>query len=64
MIDPLSPVYLIFTLPGPEGGRRIRCDGYVAHASCEEGRCILGIHFADLSEADQAAIDAYIDSVV
>jgi hypothetical protein len=61
-IDPLSRVYFIFSVPTPGGSRRIRSDGYVAHATSEGGRYVLGLRFVDLSPEDQAAIDAYIDS--
>jgi hypothetical protein len=63
MLEPLSQVYLIFSIPAPGGGeRRIRCEGYVAHSACEEERCVFGIRFHDLSREDQAAIDAYVDA--
>lgn len=62
MIDPLSQVYFIFSVPTPGGNRRIGCEGFVARAVSEGDRCVLGIHFVDISPEDQSAIDAYIDS--
>jgi hypothetical protein len=62
MLEPLSLVYLIFSIPTPSGERRIRCEGYVAHSSCHEDTCVFGIRFHDLSAEDQAAIDTFVQS--
>ncbi len=62
IIDPLSPVYIIFSCPDPGGSHQIRGDGYVAHATHDGERYVLGIRFVDLSPEDQSAIDAYIIS--
>jgi hypothetical protein len=57
-----SLVYLIFSLPTPEGSRRIRCEGDLTHSSFEDGRCVFGIRFDGLSREDQSAIDAFVDA--
>lgn len=63
MIDILSQVYLIFSLPTQGGKRQIRCDGYIAHANFDGQRYVLGISFVDMPPEDQSVIDAYIDSL-
>jgi hypothetical protein len=62
LLEPLSLVYLIFSIPTPEGDRQIRCEGYIAHSSCDDERCVFGIRFRDLSAEDQKAIDAFIET--
>jgi hypothetical protein len=59
-LEPLSQVYLIFSIQTPEGERRIRCEGYVAHSACEGESCTFGIRFHELSPEDQAAIDRFV----
>ena len=61
-IFPASMVYFIFSVPTQEGSRRIGCDGYVVRSRLEGKNFVLGIHFMDLSEEDQAIIDAYVES--
>jgi hypothetical protein len=63
-IEPLSQVYLIFSVPTPEGSHRIRCEGYVAHSHFDGEHCTLGILFHDLSAEDQSAIDDFIASEI
>jgi hypothetical protein len=58
LIEPLSRVFVMFTLPGAGGDRRIRCEGFVAHSRWDGSRCVFGISFRDLSADDRAAIDA------
>ncbi len=60
MLDPLSRVYLIFTISTPKGERQIRGEGYVTHSSCLDECCVFGIRFKDLSAEDQTAIDDFI----
>jgi len=60
MLDPLSRVYLIFTISTPQGERQIRSEGYVAHSSCGDESCVFGIRFQDLSAEDQGAIDSFV----
>jgi hypothetical protein len=63
-IEPLSRVFLIFSIPAPGGSREIQSEGYVAHSSFDGRRCVFGIHFINLSAEDHSAIDAYIDAQV
>jgi hypothetical protein len=62
MLQPLSQVYMIFSIPTPQGERRIRCEGYVTHSTCVGDSCVFGIHFHDLSVEDQRAIDAFVEA--
>lgn len=59
-IEPLSHVFLIFSIPTEEGERHIRCEGYVAHSRYEGKRCVFGIKFLDLYGEDRAALEAFI----
>jgi len=65
VVQPLSQVYVIFSIPGPgDGLRSISCEGFVAHSHAGGGGCAFGVKFLNLAPADMAAIDAYVTSVL
>jgi c-di-GMP-binding flagellar brake protein YcgR len=64
-VEPLSQVFIMFSIPASGGARRnISCEGFVAHSHGGSGSCAFGIKFLNLAPNDRAAIDAYVSSVL
>jgi hypothetical protein len=61
-IEPLSRLFVIFSLPAGGGERKITCEGFAAHVESLGSTYTVGISFIDLSEEDRAAIDAFVVS--
>lgn len=60
-LDPLSELFLMFSLPTPEGDYMVRCEGYVAHVTREpEGRYVVGAKFVDLDPEAKKKLEAYL----
>jgi hypothetical protein len=61
-VDPMTNVFVMVGIPSSEGEKLVRCEGYVAHARMEGGRCVFGIKIMHVSEEDLPILDAYIES--
>jgi c-di-GMP-binding flagellar brake protein YcgR len=59
-LDPLTNVYLMVGLPGPQGERLLHIEGYVAWSSMEEGRCLFGVSFQNMGEEDKRLLEEYL----
>lgn len=59
-LEPLTNVFLMVGLPGPEGERLVRCEGYVAWSRMEEGGCVFGVSFEHIAEEDKPYLDDYL----
>ncbi|MGO8693519.1 MAG: PilZ domain-containing protein [Rectinemataceae bacterium] len=59
-IDPLTNVFLMLSVPGDNGERLVRCEGFVAHSQMAGGRCLFGIRIQRVSDEDKPYLDAYI----
>ncbi|HTX73943.1 MAG TPA: PilZ domain-containing protein [Rectinemataceae bacterium] len=62
-IDPLTNVYLMLGVPNPEGERLVRCEGYVAHARMEAGRCLFGIRIERVSDEDEPFLTRFVQEL-
>jgi len=62
-IDPLTNVFVMFGVPGADGERLVRCEGYVAHSQMVEGRCLFGIRIEHVSDEDKPHFEAYLASL-
>lgn len=63
-IDPLTNVFIMLTIPTPEGERQVRCEGYVAYSRMEEdGKCYFGVHFEHVSADDRHWLEAYLQQL-
>lgn len=63
-IQPLTRLFVMFSLPDTDGKKRIRCEGYVAHSRLDGERCIFGVKFEEIQAEDRAAIAAWVASRV
>jgi hypothetical protein len=60
-IDPLTNVFIMLSLPGPEGEKHVRCEGFVAYSRMEEdGRCIFGVHFEHIGAEEKQWLEDYL----
>jgi hypothetical protein len=62
-VETMSAVFIMLKLPGPEGERQVRCEGYVSHSQMVEGRCVFGVKFSSIDPDDKAVFEAYIASL-
>jgi hypothetical protein len=62
-ISPLTQLFVMITIPGPEGDKQVRCEGYVTHSHFEEGMCHFGVRIQRIDEGDKPLLDRYLEAL-
>lgn len=62
-VDPLTNLFVMISIPSPEGERLVRCEGYVAHSRMEEGSCRFGVKIERIPEEERPFVEAYLASL-
>ena len=59
----MTPVYIMLGLPFVAGEHLVKCEGYVAHARMEDGKCVIGVEFTDMPEEYQSMLEEYLSAL-
>ena len=59
-VRPFTEVYLMISVPLPEGDEIIKIEGSVIHSTKEGEEYILGVKFLDLFESDKRKLEQYL----
>ena len=63
LVEPMTNVFLMIKVPGAEGERQVRCEGYVSHSHMIEGQCVFGVRITEVYEGDRPYLEAFIASL-
>jgi len=59
-VEPLTPVFMMFKIPSPQGERTIKVEGTVMHAKKVGEDCVFGIAFGRMTGSDEKALRAFM----
>jgi hypothetical protein len=65
-IEPMTNLFMMLKLPSEcsaDGMRTVQCEGYVSHATMEDGKCVFGVRINSVYEADRPFFESYLSSL-